>query len=90
MIRAVWKYPLRRVSRQVVEMPQGAQILDVQQQGAQLCLWALVRPDYSLLHKRNILIVDTGAEIATRSHLTHLATFQETPGGYVSHVFEEL
>jgi hypothetical protein len=85
----IWKYPLKAVERQVVEMPKGATILSVQTQHGDVCIWALVDPE-AKKESRTIWIVGTGHEMPEGIHLRYLGTTQ-TPGGtFVPHVFEEI
>lgn len=40
----IWKYPLEIYESQSIAMPEGAEILAVQLQDGNPCLWALVDP----------------------------------------------
>jgi hypothetical protein len=45
-VRAYWKYPLGMTSAdQAIEMPKGASIVHVDNQGGVPCIWVLVNPD---------------------------------------------
>lgn len=90
----IWKFNLKITDRQTVEMPFGAEILSVQQQGsAGLQLWAIVDPDGAKEH-RVIEIVGTGNPMqdVTKEGLArlHLATVQTNGGLLAWHVFELL
>ncbi len=41
-MKRVYKYPLRVNDRQIVKLPKGAEILSVQIQRGDICLWALI------------------------------------------------
>ncbi len=81
----VFKYPLTDASTQVLQLPIGADILDVQEQQAQLVLWALVDPT-APTEERIIQIVGTGNP-APSDLGRFLATVQHDAGRSVAHVF---
>ena len=41
-MKTIWKFPLPVADQYVVKTPKGAEILTVQRQGDQACLWAIV------------------------------------------------
>lgn len=84
--RAIWKYALQVVDEQPVRMPSGAEILTVQMQGANLCLWACVVPgaEESIRHIR---IYGTGHEMDPGMH-RYIGTFQMHGGALVFHAYE--
>ena len=85
-MKTIWKFPLEIVDRQPVSIPVGAQLLDVQMQGDQPCLWALVdteSPRITLV----VRIYGTGHEIRDDPGL-YLGTFQERT--LVFHVFTSM
>jgi hypothetical protein len=41
-METIYKYPLKLTGEQTIEMPRGAEILSVQDQGGTICVWALV------------------------------------------------
>ena len=80
----IWKFPLVITDRQVVSVPVGAQMLDVQMQGDTPCLWAMCR-EASEPQPRTIAIYGTGNPLpATPGR--YIATFQES--AFVWHVFD--
>jgi len=81
----IFKYPLEVLSEQVVKMPKGAVILDVQVQNGKPCLWAVV-DQYSPTVERTIYTLGTGQEVALRNR-KHIATYQLDGGELVYHVF---
>ncbi len=89
MSRAVYKYPLRAVDNQAVDLPIGATLLAVQEQYGQPCLWALVDTDAGHLPRR-IRIHGTGHPIENADALKYIATFQLSGGALVFHAFEDL
>lgn len=85
-MKAIWKYPIKVEAQQSIEMPIGAEILCVQMQGEQPCLWAKVSPE-GWPTKRTIVILPTGAEFEEMRG-RYIGTFQMHNGMYVWHVFE--
>lgn len=87
----IWKFLLRLEDSQRIEMPSGAEILTVQLQDQQPCLWAVVDVfDGSLTEMRTIEIHGTGNPIENGTIIPrrYIATFQQPP--FVWHVFERL
>ena len=84
----VYKYKLEATDLQIVQLPAGAQLLTVQKNGGEMCLWALVDTDQPLLG-RKIRIVGTGNKIAEAPGV-YLATVQMENewGTLVWHVFD--
>lgn len=88
MSKIIYKYPLEVRGLQNLQLPEGAEILTVQPQGNQVCLWALVSPDKETA-SRTIWIIGTGHQIDTTEHLgRYVATFQLNAGELIFHVFE--
>ncbi len=86
MSLTVWKYQLQTTDIQDVLMPQGADILCVQTQGQEPCLWALVNPDAEK-GMRRIYIVGTGHPTGYLTGLSYIGTYQLRGGALVFHVF---
>lgn len=85
-MKSTWKYPLSITDRQIVSMPQGAQILTVQVQHDTPCLWALVNSE-NPLQARGIQIFGTGHPASNAGE--YIGTFQVAGGSLVFHVFED-
>lgn len=87
-MKSIWKYPLLAADIQTVSMPEDAQILSVQCQRGQPCLWALV--DASTPPKDRVLhTLGTGHNIgADAESLRFIDTFQMAEGDLVFHIFE--
>lgn len=88
MNSVIWKYQLKVADESVVEMPEDAQILTVQVQNGESCLWAIVDPN-AKPKPRKIYMYGTGAikdcdKIARR----YIGTVQHHGGSLVFHVFE--
>jgi len=45
MNKTIWKFTLDLVDEQQVSLPKDAEILSVQVQNGNICLWALVNPE---------------------------------------------
>lgn len=80
----VWKYELEISDEQVVEMPQGAELLHIAYQYGKLALWARVIPNAGLpIERRVILVRGTGHPIWTQPYVGTVLT-----GALVWHVFD--
>ena len=89
-MKEIYKYPLEITDTQFVELSLGAEILTVQMQGNQLCLWAMVNTLPEAIKKnRCIEIIGTGNPVPT-GDLKYISTFQMVGGGLIFHVFENI
>jgi hypothetical protein len=88
-VKAIWKFPLQKADLQRVEMPESAEVLTVQVQGDQICLWAYVDPT-DRKRARFFDVVPTGSELPDDFLYSHryVGTFQLQGGALVFHVFE--
>lgn len=86
-MKTIWKFALPCVDEAFVSMPVGAQILCVQTQINNPCLWAVVDPDALTKEVRRFNIYGTGHEIEGEPG-TYIGTFQLAGGTLVFHVFE--
>lgn len=86
MKTVIWKWTLRVTDEQIVEIPEGAQILSVQMQGDMPQLWALCKEDKPKVPRR-ILIYGTGNPIVEYPG-KYISTFQMHGGALVFHTFE--
>lgn len=83
----IWKFELDVTDRQLVWMPIGAKVLDVQMQHDQCCLWALC-DEHAQKEARYFNIYGTGNPMPDEPG-EYIATFQMVGGQLVFHVFEE-
>lgn len=84
-MKRIYKYPLAAEDLQTVIMPEGAEILTIQVQGATPCIWALVdieQPE----ERRTFRTYGTGHQVVTNG--TYRGTYQLLGGDIVFHVFE--
>ena len=86
MNNVIWKFELQFTDMQILAMPVGAKILDVQMQNGNLQLWALCDNEMQN-ENRKIAIYGTGNPVPSNSG-EHIATFQMSDGNLVFHVFE--
>jgi len=85
MTETIWKFPILVCDEQEIEMPQFSQVLTVQMQDGQPCLWAFVDPERPM-RKRKIRVFGTGHTIESCGR--YISTFQMQGGALVFHVFE--
>lgn len=82
----IWKYPFRTTDEFTLDLPKDAQILSVQMQGIQPCIWAQVHPKNEL-EKRHFIVYGTGHYIPNDKGV-YIGTYQEFEGGLIWHLFE--
>lgn len=82
----IYKYPLDIVGTQTIPLAKWALILDVQMQGDQVVLWALVDPEAPIVF-RHLAIYGTGLHILENPGV-YIATVQKED--LVFHVFETI
>lgn len=70
----------------IIEMPKGAQILTVQTQDGQGCIWAIVNPNEER-QNRYFRLFGTGHPFDLLDY-QHIGTFQMRNGALVWHLFE--
>lgn len=86
-MKTIWKFPVPPTDEaSILEMPQGAEILDIQVQGGGVQLWALVDPEADF-ETRIFRTYGTGHPIDHEPG-RHVATYQLNGGGLIFHVFE--
>lgn len=83
----VYKYAIPIVDEFYLELPCGAQILSVQVQRNQPCIWALVNPQEHKKSRRLFRFAGTGHPISS-ANLLFIGTFQMDNGAFVFHLFE--
>lgn len=82
----VFKYQLGPSTTEIL-MPAGAQLLCVQPQGHDVCLWAKVDPE-ARNETRRVVIAGTGHELPSYGQLKYINTFMVENGAFVFHAFE--
>jgi hypothetical protein len=89
-MKEIWKFELEpQTGEQILDMPSGAQILTVQTQGENICLWAEVDSSeiYLPKEKRTFIVHFTGVSY-TRKCDSYMGTC--TVDHFMFHVFERL
>jgi hypothetical protein len=86
-MRTIWKFPFEVADVLEILMPSGAEILDVQVQHGQPCLWALVHSERPTVRRR-FRVFGTGHLIEGMYAAKYVGTFQIAGGALVFHVFE--
>ena len=85
-MKRTWKYDVVMLDRFTVNMPTGAQLLDVQMQGKAPVVWALVDPSRERAD-RTFRLLGTGEE-GDMTGYAYVGTFQWRMG-LVFHLFVE-
>lgn len=85
----IWKYTIQVAKNQLLEIPEGGRILDVQAQRDEICLWVLVDP-YCSQVTREFSVYGTGHDVPNNELLEHVGTVQTAGGAFVWHIFEKL
>jgi hypothetical protein len=83
-MKFIWKYGVP--DNGVINMPVGAEILQVREQFENVCLWALVEPG-APLEQRRFIMFGTGHPIPTGA-LVYRGSAHLKGGALVLHVFE--
>lgn len=89
MTQSIWKFPIAILYYQEIEFPKGAQILSVQEQYGEVCLWAKVDKE-AQVEMREIIVLGTGHLIPGDTNDHYIGTVQQAGGRLVWHVFERL
>lgn len=83
-MKTIYKYPIEITDEQVIEMPLGANILNVQIQNDTVNIWAMVDPkEYAVPVK--LRIFGTGNPVPSGLVLRYIGTVQAA--GFVWHIF---
>jgi hypothetical protein len=89
IVETIWKFQLKVEGEQIVEMPQGAQILCIQVQNGVPCIWAKVFDWVEIKKQRIFETIGTGQEIPPRKQRReYIGTYQLMGGALVYHVYE--
>jgi len=88
-MKTIYKYKLSMQDSTRLQLPSGAEILTVQTQNEEPCLWALVDIENEY-ETRVFRIAGTGHNIETNdvNGLKYISTFQLMKGALIFHVFE--
>ena len=86
MNKQIWKYQLQTDDLCYVDMLEGAEVLCLQMQNSNPCIWALVDAS-AKIERRVFQTFGTGQKISTLSERKYVGTYQ-LMNGLVLHVFE--
>lgn len=87
--KVIWKYTLKFTSdHHNILMPDCAEILSVQNQCGDICMWVLVDPKEKGSEERSFVVYGTGHDIDRPQDLRYVGTTQHNNGVLVLHVFE--
>lgn len=91
MTQYIWKFILPIEDRSVIEMPTNSQILTVQMQGNDICIWALVYPNHAKV-EHTFEMFGTGHPVYNDMGIErkYIGTVQMFGGDLVYHIFERL
>lgn len=82
----IFKYELRPIDEQMVQMPAGAKVLSAHEQHGGVCVWALVDPDKPLASVR-FRVLGTGHEFENPEAWKFVDTVKLMGGNLMFHVF---
>ena len=85
-MNSIWKYPLKVVDEQTLDVPEGAEVMTVQVQNGTPCLWARVDPAAPKI-PRKIITRGTGHPVP-ETIWRYIGTYQIKDGALVFHVFD--
>ena len=90
-MKTIYKYILTAKGSQKIPMPMNAEILSIQNQNEQICIWAIVDPKEEK-ELRHFEIFGTGHPLnyKTGGEATFIGTVQMSSGSLVLHVFEKV
>jgi len=90
-MKTVWKYRVPVADDFAIDMPVGTQVLTMQMQRGQPCIWALIDAKVDApFEQRKFRMFGTGHEIEEDIEMSYVGTFQIGNGLLVFHVFEEV
>ena len=89
-MKMIYKYAFEVTGIVRIDMPMRAQVLTVQTQIGEPCIWAIVEPGEPV-EPRFFRVYGTGHKWDTNVKATHyVGTFQLDDGGFIGHLFELL
>ncbi len=85
-MKTIYKYKITPYVEEY-DLPLNAEILTVQVQIEDVCIWAIVDSEETIRQCRRIKIYGTGHEMTDEKH-KYIGTFQMNGGVGIFHVFE--
>jgi len=87
-MKRIFKYSLLKLmTKNTILMPKDAEILSIQFQGKELCIWALIDPNSEVV-KKVIEVYGTGHIIEPTTSSRKFITTLQFPNSLVFHFFE--
>ncbi len=88
-MRAIWKFPLKKIRLQAIEMPVDAKIVKVDLQYGEPTIWAMVDPS-PVCHTeaRRFGLIETGERFNEDEVKKYLGSFLFHSGSMVLHLYE--
>ena len=84
MSKRIWKYTLNPLN--TIELPVDAEILSVDEQNGEICMWVALTPEMDA-YPRRFIIYATGDTIEFPVY-KHIGTVKLNDGSLIFHVFE--
>jgi hypothetical protein len=91
MKKTIWKFQFEVADIFVIEMPKDAEILTIQSQNGNPCMWALVNPEEEK-EERHFEMYGTGHDIYYDMGVDrqYIGSFQMLSGDLIFHIFERI
>ena len=91
MNKQIWEFPITDPANIIIPMPKNAEVLTIQMQGQNPCIWALVEPDNEL-EKRYFELHGTGHNMRYDIWVErkYINTIQMHSRKLVFHLFERI
>ena len=89
-MKTVYKQKIETTDWQKIELPKGSQILSIQTQNDDACIWFLCNPKEEEKEVRILEIYGTGHPIKDEYDRKFIGTYQLYGGSLVFHCFERL
>ena len=92
MNKRIWKFVLKFTNIQEISMPINSEILTVQMQKDNICLWVLVNSKEEDTEERTFEINGTGIPFCSSDEdkRIYIGTVQMSGGSLIWHIFENL
>ena len=85
----IWKYDLEITPIQIIELPKGFQVLQIQEQDSIPTFWAIVNPEQKDKSRLEVVMLMTGEKFSEPTEDFHyFGTCQVD--GFVAHYFARL
>lgn len=91
MKKVIYKFTLKEVETQTIQIPKGSVLMSVQAQNNKPCLWAVIHDTQAEIEEIKIRTLLTGQPFSDEEYFPtgFLGTYQLNGGAFVGHVFVE-